>query len=210
MTQASNSDPQLRTASESLVNLLKTKIGAHLKSIQIELDHVVARIDRAQLLDVCRILKLDSELHFDFFVNITAVDWMDGAEERFEVVYHLMNSEKFYRLRVKAWLPEEDPKIESVSSLWNGANFMERETWDMYGIVFSNHPDLRRILMYDEFKGHPLRKDYPVQGKQPRIPLRYPEVSNTARDMIRPELIQIGRKVKPQAELRVFRDADTT
>jgi NADH:ubiquinone oxidoreductase subunit C len=75
---------------------------------------------------------------------------------------------------------------------------MEREAWDMYGVTFKGHPDQRRILMYDEFEGHPLRKDYPVQGKQPRIPLRSPEVRNTAVDMARPNLVSINRRAKQQ------------
>ncbi len=127
-------------------------------------------------------------INFDMFLSVTVVDWMDQAEERFEVVYHLLSLDKRLRLRVKAWVPENAPEVDSVADLWVGATFMEREAWDMYGVSFKGHPDLRRILMYDEFQGFPLRKDYPVQGKQPRIPLRAPEVRNTAVDMVRPGL----------------------
>lgn len=151
-------------------------------------------LKREDLLDVLRLLKLDSEMSMDFFVSVTATDWMDSKPERFEVVYHLLSSSKLHRLRIKVPLPERDPTIDSVVSLWSGANFMEREVFDMYGITFKGHPDLRRILMYDEFEGYPLRKDYPVQGKQPRIPLISPEVRNTAVDMVRPELVQIRRR----------------
>ena len=90
--------------------------------------------------------------------------------------------------------PEENPEVDSLTGLWSVTNFLEREVWDMYGIKFKNHPDLRRIMMYDEFEGHPLRKDYPVQGKQPRVQLRHPEVENTARLMQRPALVQINSK----------------
>lgn len=129
-----------------------------------------------------------SGMVFDMFLSVTVVDWMDQAEERYEVVYHLLSLDHQLRLRVKAWVSETSPEVDSVADLWDGANFMEREAWDMYGVSFKGHPDLRRILMYDEFQGYPLRKDYPVQGKQPRIPLRAPEVRNTAVDMMRPGL----------------------
>lgn len=139
-------------------------------------------------------LKFDSELSFDFLVSITAVDWLDKRETRFELVYHLMSHKTKERLRVKIDIPENNPEAESVTAIWASANFLEREVYDMYGIKFKGHPDLRRILMYDEFEGHPLRKDYPVQGKQPRIQMLHPEVRNTAVDMIRPNLVSINKR----------------
>lgn len=140
------------------------------------------------LLDRC---KNDAELNFEMLVDITAVDWMDERPERFEVVYQLLAISQKRRLTVTVAVGEDRPEVDSVVSLWQGALFMEREVWDMFGISFAGHPDLRRVLMYEEFVGHPLRKDYPIQGKQPRVPLRHPEVENTARQMNRPELISI-------------------
>ena len=91
-------------------------------------------------------------------------------------------------------MSESEPKVASIRELWPAANFLEREAWDMYGVEFENHGDLRRILMYDEFKGHPLRKDYPILKKQPRVKLRLPELHNTAKDMQRQQLVTIGGK----------------
>jgi NADH-quinone oxidoreductase subunit C len=88
---------------------------------------------------------------------------------RFEVVYHFLSLAQNRRLRVKVPVPEEDPQVPSLVSHWPGANWLEREAWDMFGILFQGHPDLRRILMYDEFEGHPLRKDYPYRKRQPLI-----------------------------------------
>jgi NADH:ubiquinone oxidoreductase subunit C len=120
---------------------------------------------------------------------------MDQRQERFEVVYQLLSLSTRSRLTIKASLPENKPEIATATNLWSGANFLEREIWDMFGISFVGHPDLRRVLMYEEFIGHPLRKDYPLQGKQPRVPLRAPEVENTARNMLRPDLVTIrGRR----------------
>jgi NADH-quinone oxidoreductase subunit C len=124
---------------------------------------------------------------------------MDLRDERFEVVYQLLSLSKLWRVTIKVAVSESNPEVDSVVSLWAGANFLEREVWDMFGIRFTGHPDLRRILMYEEFVGHPLRKDYPVQGKQPRIPLRAPEVENTARSMSRPDLVTIRPKSRSQA-----------
>lgn len=180
--------------SQKLLELLTNKLSSQFISAGLELGDVVVRIDRDRVLDFFKLLKLDADFQFNMLVDITVVDWMDKKEERFEVVYHLLSISKLHRLRVKVFVPEQTPEIESVVSLWSGANFLEREAWDMYGVVFKGHPDLRRILMYDEFKGHPLRKDYPVQGKQPRIALRSPEVENTARDMTRPALVQINKR----------------
>ncbi len=99
--------------------------------------------------------------------DLSAVDYL-GQTPRFEVVYHLNSLERNVRLRVKVPVNEGE-EVESVTSLWQIANWLEREVWDMFGIRFSNHPNLKRILMYDEFEGHPLRKDYPITKRQPRV-----------------------------------------
>lgn len=178
--------------STKLLERLQDKLGSYLVDKRVSLGDAEVRIRRESAAEFFRLLKLDSELQFNVFINVTAVDWLDEREDRFELVYHLLSLPSLHRLRIKIDLPERDPTVASVAELWPGANFMEREVYDMYGVRFTGHPDLRRVLMYDEFKGHPLRKDYPVQGKQPRVPLRYPEVENTARHMRRPELVQIG------------------
>lgn len=181
--------------SRELVELLNARYGSLVASVAADqLGDVVARVERSSLLEFMRALKGDPQLQFSMMVDITAVDWMDSAPQRFEVVYHLLSLAKRYRLRLKVWAPENDAVVPSVVSLWAGANYMERETWDMYGVKFEGNADLRRLLTYDEFIGHPLRKDYPVEGKQPRIPLRHPEVRNTAVDMQRPALVQINRQ----------------
>jgi len=179
--------------SAELIRKLQDKLGDYLLDARTSLGDAEVRIAPSSVGDFFRLLKLDSELAFNMFVDVTAVDWMDERDERFEVVYHLLSISTHYRLRVKVDLPESAAKLPSVSHLWAGANFLEREVFDMYGVEFEGHPDMRRILMYDEFKGYPLRKDYPVQGKQPRIQLRAPEVENTARHMHRSELVQIGK-----------------
>ena len=181
-----------RVKSERLLELLKNKLASEIESYELSLGDPVIRIGRGNMVGFFRLLKLDSELAFNFFLNVTAVDWMDSKEKRFELVYHLLSLAHLHRLRVKIAISESDLEVASLASIWPGANWMEREVFDMYGIRFRGHPDLRRILMYDEFKGHPLRKDYPLQAKQPRVTLRYPEVQNTARLMNRPELVRIG------------------
>lgn len=92
-----------------------------------------------------------------------------GAPYRFEVVYHFYSFSKNHRIRLKVPLEEKNPQLDSVTSLWAGADWFEREVWDMFGVVFKGHPNLKRILMYEEFVGHPLRKDYPVNKRQPLI-----------------------------------------
>lgn len=117
---------------------------------------------------------------FDFLMDITAVDYLlQNRTPRFEVVYHLFHTQTHDRIRVKVPVPEEDPAVASVYPLWKAANFLEREVWDMYGIEFEGHPDLRRILLYEEFVGFPLRKDYPIDRQQPLVPMRKVEVNPT-------------------------------
>ncbi len=108
---------------------------------------------------------------FTMLLDLTCVDYR-GEEPRFEMVYHLFSLSKNKRLRIKTRLPEKNPRIASLTSLWKNANWLEREVYDLFGIVFEGHPDLRRIFMWEGFDGHPLRKDYPLRRSQPLIRLR--------------------------------------
>jgi NADH-quinone oxidoreductase subunit C len=100
---------------------------------------------------------------FSFFEDMTAVDWYPSVP-RFQLSYHLLSQELKERIRVRAMVEEADASVESITSIWPGANYYEREVFDLFGIRFEGHPNLRRILMPDDWKGHPLRKDYPVEG----------------------------------------------
>jgi NADH-quinone oxidoreductase subunit C len=114
-------------------------------------------------------LKLDHG--FDIFLDVTAVDWMP-QQPRFEVVYHFYSTSLKLRVRLKTRVPEAAPEVDSLTPLYGSAAFMERECHDMYGIVFRGNADLRPILLYEGFVGHPLRKDYPKQQEQPLVPYR--------------------------------------
>jgi NADH-quinone oxidoreductase subunit C len=129
------------------------------------LGELTLSVQRGQISNVLRLLHDNPDLNFDHITDITAVDF-PNEEPRFEVVYQLYSIEKNHRVRVKARVPEDDCTIDSAVAIWKGAEFLEREVYDMYGVVFKNHPDLRRILMTEDFdEGFPLRKDFPVEGK---------------------------------------------
>lgn len=115
----------------------------------------------ASIVDVCRYLKIERK--FLRLSAITAVDW-HPADPRFEVVYLLHSLEENTRLRLKCWVSQAECEIDSVTGVWRAANWYEREVFDLFGITFRNHPDLRRILMPSDWEGYPLRKDYPVHG----------------------------------------------
>jgi NADH-quinone oxidoreductase subunit C len=125
-------------------------------------------IRRDSLPEVARRLKEDPEFDFQVLLDISVVDYLHD-EERFEVVYHFLSVRKNQRIRLKTRVREEDAEVPSLVELWPGANWLEREAWDMFGVRFKGHPDLKRILMYEEFEGHPLRKDYPYDKRQPLI-----------------------------------------
>jgi NADH-quinone oxidoreductase subunit C len=115
--------------------------------------------------------RLKSEFDFDLFLDVTAVDW-PRDELRFEVVYHFYSTTHRVRVRLKTRVPAADPAVDSLVPLYGSARFMERECHEMYGIAFRGNDDLRPILLYEGFKGHPLRKDYPKQQEQPLVPYR--------------------------------------
>jgi NADH-quinone oxidoreductase subunit C len=139
--------PALRRLLESMPEAVE-ETHAHLGD-------ATAVVDRSRIVDALRLLRDDADLAFDMLSDVTAVDYLP-RKPRFEVVYHL-----------KARVAEDAVQIASVVDLYASANWMEREVWDLYGIRFDGHPDLRRLLLYDEFEGHPLRKDYPKERRQP-------------------------------------------
>ena len=127
-------------------------------------------VERGAWREILQFLRDDPDLQYNFLMDLTAVDTMqldNGHTARFEVVTHLYSLPHNSRVRMKAPVPEDDPRIDSLMPVWEGANWFEREAYDMFGITFSDHPDLRRILMYDGFEGYPLRKDYPTDKEQP-------------------------------------------
>jgi len=129
-------------------------------------------VDAARIVEVLGLLRATAGLDFDMLMDLTAVDYAghpDRDGPRFEVVYHLLSSQHMHRVRVKAGVPEMPCQIDSCVAVWPAANWMEREVFDLYGVRFRNHPDLRRILLYEEFEGHPLRKDYPKERRQPLV-----------------------------------------
>ena len=130
-------------------------------------------IDRDDATAIFSTLRNAPEFSFELLSDLTVVDFF-GEEPRFEVVYHLKSVSLGHRLRVKIRVAEDDAIVPTVSSLWKSGNWLEREAWDMFGVHFSGHPDLRRILMYEEFRGYPLRKDYPVSKRQPLVEERDP------------------------------------
>jgi NADH-quinone oxidoreductase subunit C len=123
-------------------------------------------VSREDLPAVARVLRDNPDAGFGLLVELTAIDW-SPREPRFEVVYILVAIEHRLRLRVKVRLPGDDPRLATVSDVWPAASWLEREVWDMFGIGFDGHPDPRRLLMPEDWEGHPLRKDYPVQIRMP-------------------------------------------
>jgi NADH-quinone oxidoreductase subunit C len=132
------------------------------------LGDATVRVERDRIVDVMTELRDDADLRFDMLMDLTAVDHLD-RKPRFDMVYHLYSLELKHRLRVIAEVSEEDCRLSSVVPVWPAANWPEREVFDLYGISFDRHPDLRRLLLYDEFEGHPLRKDYPKAKRQPLL-----------------------------------------
>lgn len=145
---------------------LGDRIQAHLpddvRSVQVALDELTVTVNRPAIVRTLTFLRDDSNCQFKQLMDITAVDY-PSREERFEVVYHLLSLKHNLRVRVKVTTDEDTP-VPSVVGVFSTANWFERETWDMYGVFFSDHPDLRRLLTDYGFEGHPLRKDFPLTG----------------------------------------------
>jgi NADH-quinone oxidoreductase subunit C len=126
-------------------------------------DELSITIARASIREACTLLRDEPDCPFNYCSDVTSVDWYP-TEPRFEVIYHLLSIPNKERVRLKVRLDGNSPVIESVTSVWPGANYFEREVFDLFGIRFTGHPYLRRILMPEDWEGYPLRKDYPVEG----------------------------------------------
>jgi NADH-quinone oxidoreductase subunit C len=158
--------------SQAIVDLLKKQFPSAVLETHAQCGDETVVVDAAAWKEVMRFLRDARAASMEMLVDLTCVDFPD-REPRFEVVAHLHSLTRGHRLRMKARVGDElgeNAEIDSVSDLWPSANWAEREAYDMFGVSFRGHPDLRRILMYREFEGHPLRKDYPANKIQPLVP----------------------------------------
>jgi len=155
------------TAAADVTTALKEKFPQ--ASARPTLDHEAVNVPATEIPLLLKYLR--DEASFDMLVDVTAIDWSLSVSPRFTVVYHLLSTTKHHYLRVAAnCLNDSEPSVPSISGLWHGANWHERETYDMFGITFAGHPDLRRILMWDGYPHFPLRKEFPLAGIETDLP----------------------------------------
>ena len=147
------------------VEKLREENDAWVADVKDSLGEVTVTMARDGIVDACFFLK--TKHGFDLLSDLCGADRGPEDDPRFEVNYHLFSTSHYQRLRLKVLLSEDDAKVESVTSIWKTADWHERETYDLFGVVFENHPDLRRILLPSDFDGHALRKDYPLRGYEP-------------------------------------------
>lgn len=155
------------------LELLKRKLGERLQKVEVAFaDQVVLTVMRENLVGALRVLHDDRELSFKMLTDITAVDNLKREDfepaRRFKVVHIVYSLEHKKRVRLETFVPEQDPTCPSVGAIYKGAAWIEREVYDMFGVQFTGHPDLRRVLTPDYYEYHPLRKDYPITGKGER------------------------------------------
>ena len=149
--------------SEEIVKKVKTDQGEGIHSSEVNLGDSVFFVGPERIHDIAEYLKNDPDLNFDYLSNITGADYLNEEREpRFEVVYELHSIEKNHSIRIRVGLDEEDPTMPTVSDLWKGALYPERELFDMFGFNIKEHPNLSRLIMPEEWEGNPLRKDYPL------------------------------------------------
>jgi NADH-quinone oxidoreductase subunit C len=146
----------------AVARLLAWNVSA-VQAVKYDRDEMTIYVDRSSIREACALLRDDPACDLNFLSDITCVDWYP-AEPRFEVVYHLLSIPKKERVRLKVRLDSASPTVESLTPLWPAANYFEREVFDLFGVRFNGHPYLRRLLMPEDWEGHPLRKDYPVEG----------------------------------------------
>ena len=148
--------------------VLSQELGEALIQVSDACGDLVITLRREALLRAAELCRDHPELQYDYLMDIATVDYL-GQEPRFEVVYNLYSTRRRHRVRIRVRVPEDDPVVDSLYALWPAADWFEREGWDLMGIRFRGHPRLTRILTHPEFVGHPLRKDYPIERRQPLI-----------------------------------------
>jgi NADH-quinone oxidoreductase subunit C len=192
--------------SQAVLDRLKERFGTGILETHSNFGDETAVIEPSQWKSVCAFLRDDPALDFDLPVDLCAVDYPSRAP-RLEVVMHLYSVPRRHRIRLKARVGDEDAngaELDSVTSIWPGMNWLERETWDMSGVRFRGHPDLRRILMYPEFEGHPLQKTYPADRTQPLVDYRTEEEAGMPLGKLAPfgpeEGMPFGRPASPRPE----------
>jgi NADH-quinone oxidoreductase subunit C len=161
--------------SKRVTDLLQTKFGASILETHAQFGDDTVIVEPARWREVALFLRDEPRIAMNMFTDLCGVDYLGMRETRFEVVCHLRSLQHAHRIRIKARVGDEEgngAEIDSLVPVWKGANWFERETYDLMGIVFKGHPDLRRILMYPEFTGHPLRRDYPHDRIEPLVPFR--------------------------------------
>lgn len=144
---------------------LKAENAAWVTDLKETYGEVTITVPRESIVDVCRTLK--TKYDFNLLADLCGADRGPEEETRFEVNYHLFSTKHFNRLRLKVLLSEDEPNVATVETVWKTANWHERETYDLFGVIFDGHSDLRRILLPSDFDGHALRKDYPLRGYEP-------------------------------------------
>jgi NADH-quinone oxidoreductase subunit C len=176
--------------SQLVLDKLRERFGAAILETHSDHGDDTAVVDPGQWKAICTFLREDPALDFDMPVDLCGVDYPSrGATGRMEVVMHLYSISRKHRIRLKARVGDEDmdgAEIDSVTSIWPGMNWLEREVWDMSGVRFRGHPDLRRILMYPEFEGHPLQRTYPADRTQPLVEYRTEEEAGLPLHKIEP------------------------
>lgn len=192
--------------SERVLTVLREKFGDAVLETHSQYGDDTAVIAPARWKEVCRFLRHDPQMAFDLLVDLCGVDY-PSREPRFEVVVHLYSVSRRHRIRVKARVGDsegDDAVVDTLVDIWPGASWFERECFDMFGVTFRGHPDLRRILMYPEFEGHPLRKDYPADRAQPLIPYRTESEAGLPLEKLAPfgpeEGMPFGRRVESSAD----------
>ena len=154
----------------SVLKSLQEKFGESILSSSEFRGELTIVVPKERIVEICRFLKEDAALCFDMLADLFGLD-MYTPVKRFGVVYNLYSLKSHHRIRLKIFTEEQDPHVPTVTGVWGTANWHERETYDMFGIIFDGHPDLRRIYMPDEFEHYPLRKDFPLMGIPGSIPL---------------------------------------
>lgn len=153
----------MNNINKKILERIKSKLGDQIQDVNDFRDELTIRVGKEHIVDICKFLKEDEDLCFDFLADLFGID-MNTAQDRFGVIYNLYSLKNKFRIRLKTYTQENDPKVPSVTGIWKTANWHEREVFDMFGIIFEGHPDLRRIYMPEDFQYYPLRKEFPLMG----------------------------------------------